>query len=152
WCGKGSMEAIATKQISPGVYPGVSFEEYHRWPGANFSMLKLFERSAAHARELMLHPAESTPAQALGNAVHAAVLEPDRFAADYVVAPDFGPRNVNPGKAQWKAWEAEHTSEAILSATDGEVCRGVSAAVWAHPVMAELLRSKGAREVSLLWD
>lgn len=125
--------------------------EYHRWPGVNFSKLKLFERSPAHAREEMLHPKEPTDAQALGTAVHAAVLEPDKFADEYVTGPECG-RKSKIDRDTWAAFEAANPHALILGADDAEVCRGVSAAVWAHPVMRELLASKGANELSVVWD
>jgi len=137
--------------VNPGIYPGVPMAEYHRWPGVNFSKLKLFERSPAHAREEMLHPKESTDAQALGTAVHSAVLEPDRFAVEYVVGLERG-RKSKIDKNVWAEFEAKHPEALILDVADSEVCRGISAAVWAHPVMRELLTSKGASEVCVVWD
>jgi PDDEXK-like domain of unknown function (DUF3799) len=136
--------------VNPGIYRDVPMAEYHRWPGVNFSKLKLFERSPAHAREEMLHPKLPTEAQDLGTAVHSAVLEPDRFAADYVVGPDCG-RKSKIDKDAWAEFEARNPTALILDADDAEVCRGVSASVWAHPVMRELLTSKGASELCIVW-
>lgn len=137
--------------IAPGIYTGIPFSEYHRWPGVNFSKLKLFERSAAHAREEMLHPSEQTPAQAMGTAVHSAVLEPERFAEEYVVGLDCG-RKSKIDKDAWAEFEAKHPTALILDKDDAEICRGVSGAVWGHPVARELLSSQGAREVCIVWD
>jgi hypothetical protein len=137
-------------EIAPGIYPGIPFAEYHRWPGVNFSKLKLFERSPAHAREEMLHPSEPTVAMALGTAVHSAVLEPDRFAAEYVVAPECD-RRTKIGKETWAKFEAENPGT-ILSEEDSETCQGISTAVWAHPVAKELLSSRGSKEVCVVWD
>lgn len=141
---------MTSTEIAPGIYAGVPFAEYHRWPGVNFSKLKLFERSAAHAREAIVHPPEQTDAQAMGVAVHAAVLEPDDFATMYAIAPKCD-RRYKEGKAIWAAFEAE-AKGMILSEDDAAICRGVSEAVWGHPVARELLSSKGAREVCVVWD
>lgn len=138
-------------EVDPGIYPGVPMAEYHRWPGVNFSKLKLFERSAAHAREEMLHPKEPTEAQDLGTAVHTAVLEPERFKADYVLGLDAG-RKSKADKDAWANFEKEHPSSLILDAEDMAVCNGVAFAVWGHPVMRELLTSKGASELCVVWD
>ena len=68
-----------------GIYPGIPFEEYHRWNAASNSRLKDMDRSPAYCYERMTHPSESTPAQLEGTATHAALFEPEAFDARYVV-------------------------------------------------------------------
>lgn len=68
-----------------GIYPGIPFEEYHRWNAASNSRLKDMDRSPAYCQERMTNPSESTPAQFEGTATHAALFEPKSFDARYVV-------------------------------------------------------------------
>lgn len=72
--------------MEPGIYTEISNSDYHSGPGISKSGLDLIHRSPMHyaaARAAMND--NSTPAQALGTALHALVLEPDTFARDYAL-------------------------------------------------------------------
>ena len=71
-----------------GVYPDIPEADYFALPAANASTLKVMGRSAAHckARQDGLLD-KTTTAQAIGKALHAAVLEPDRFPVDFIPEP-----------------------------------------------------------------
>lgn len=133
-----------------GLHRDVPEVVYESWPAARSSVLKRFERSAAHAREAMLHPSEPTPALELGQAVHRAILEPDRFATEYVAAPKVD-RRTTAGKAEWSAFQAEYKDHAILSAEDFALAGALRDAAWSHPLVAEILRAPGMNEVSACW-
>ena len=70
--------------------------EYHASEGISASGLKLIGRSPLHYWAAYLDPKREprveTPALKLGTAIHTAVLEPMRFADEYVVVPDSAPR------------------------------------------------------------
>ena len=61
-------------------------QEYNLAEGVRRSDLLKLQKSPAHAKWAMEHPAEPTPALAFGTAVHMAVLEPEEFAKNYKVA------------------------------------------------------------------
>ena len=67
---------------------------YDKIDAMNWSTLKLMSVSPAWARHSMDHPEESEdkPAFVTGRAVHAAILEPDRFAEMFMVQPKFDRR------------------------------------------------------------
>ena len=81
--------------------------EYHAMTDrVSHSMLEVFRKSAAlyHGRFVTKEiPApEPTSAMTFGNAVHAAVLEHDRFMKEYSVAPKCN-RTTKAGKELWAA-------------------------------------------------
>lgn len=69
----------------PGVYGDLSNAEYHGGPGISKSGLDLMDKAPATYRYVTDNPKdrEETPAMRIGTAVHAAILEPDMFAATY---------------------------------------------------------------------
>lgn len=72
----------------PGAYPDVPEEEYFALPAVNASTLKVMGRSAAHCKARLDGLLDkTTPAQAIGKALHAAVLEPARFPLDFMPDP-----------------------------------------------------------------
>jgi hypothetical protein len=123
----------------PDIYPGLSRAEYEAIDAVNVSSLVPFERSAAHAREQMVHPKAPTDAMNFGTAFHMAVLEPERFESSYVV-PIKVDRRTNVGKAAWAAFEAEHGAKACLDAEDFRSIIVMRDAIWLHPVASALLR------------
>ena len=149
--------------IGARLVAGMPAEAYHSRPAAHYSTLKLFRRSAAHAREAMLHPKDQTEAQRFGTAFHAAVLEPATFAERYTVPPsakDYGvdgnqdgtpSKRTKEGKAVWAAWEAENKGTEILSRDDFDTINRMVDSVASHPIALELLGAARFREASLLW-
>jgi hypothetical protein len=73
----------------PGRYSGVPDTDYFAAPAVNASTLKHMGRSALHCKAQMTRSGDrpDTEAQKVGRLVHCAVLEPERFAADYVREP-----------------------------------------------------------------
>src|SRR5690606_26886762 len=110
--GGANMEQLTVVQPTaevpePGLYPDVPADVYHRWPAASQTVLKIMrDRSPAHARQYMLTPPEPTPAMVLGAAIHAAILQPDVFARQYVRAPELD-RRTRAGREAWEQLETE---------------------------------------------
>ena len=129
----------------------MGFAEYLRAPGVNFSTLKHFAKTPAHAQEAMLHPEPPTPAQELGTAIHAAVLEPEWYAEAYAVAPVCD-RRTKEGKALWSRFEGENPGATVLKAADAEVIEGMRESIIQHPFASELLASTKHTEVAIFWD
>ena len=134
-----------------GFHPGASRAAYEAVDGANYSRLKLFERSAAHVLEATIHPQAPTPALELGQHIHVAFLEPERLERDYAVAPKID-RRFTAGKAEWKAFEEANAGKELLSAENWELVRGIRDSAWSQPLVAELLRGKGHCEAAAVWE
>lgn len=88
--------------MQPGIYDNLSNHQYHAGPGESKSLLDLVRRSPAHYRARMLAanddtPPAATPAQMIGTAFHALLLEPAEFAKNYCLA--LRPQDVDAGGA-----------------------------------------------------
>ena len=94
---------------------------------------------------------EDSPALAFGRAMHCGILEPDRFAADYVTAPDFGDCRVTANKQARNEWRAANESKSHLSADDARTIGAMARAVWSHPLAKRLLGA-GKPEVTVTWN
>jgi len=141
---------VVVPSVSVGLHRNVPYDTYARWDAINHSKLRFFNRTAAHAREAIVSPADQTEAQALGWAAHVAILEPARFEAEFVAAPKIDKRTTA-GKLEWQEFQAEHGGHSIITKDEYDLCIAMCAGVWAHPTAAELLRGQGLNEVSALW-
>lgn len=74
--------------MKPGVYEGISNAEYHGGPGISKSGLDLIHRSPMHYHAVVTAENDHTPtpAQELGTAAHALILEPEVFTETYCLA------------------------------------------------------------------
>lgn len=74
--------------MKPGVYEGIPNAEYHSGPGISKSGLDLIHRSPLHYHAVVTAENDRvpTPAQELGTAAHALILEPEVFTATYCLA------------------------------------------------------------------
>jgi hypothetical protein len=144
-----STVTIEAPAVEVGLYPGVPAVEYHAWPGASQSRLKIMrDRSPAHLRWEMDHPSPPTPALVIGAAVHTCVLEPDLFPGLYVRGiPGDGRTKVV--KEAREALAAEHPDATVLSPDDFDTCLAIRDAVAAHPNARHLL--EGNAERSAVW-
>ena len=124
----------------------LSIDAYHALDAIGKSDLDKIAHSPMHWKYA---EREETPAMRIGSAVHCAVLEPERFSADYVIAPECDKRT-KAGKEQWVEFETANPGKTILCADDGLLCNRIADAVRSHHGALELL-TNGRPEVSALW-
>jgi len=136
----------------PGLYRDVAFDTYRRWAAANHSTLKHFQKSALHARYAMLNPEPQTEAQAIGHAIHVAILEPERFAKSFDVMPYLGKRQSSIVRAEEDKYRKERPEITFLDVADHKLCLALRDATWAHPAAKEILSSPGVNELSAVWN
>jgi exodeoxyribonuclease VIII len=142
--------AVATPVPPTGLHIGVPYAIYDQWPAARHSRLRLFNRTPAHARHAIENPPEPAPWLELGRAIHVAVLEPERFAREYVGAPKVN-RSTTIGKGRWSDFVAANVGKRVLDADVYAVCRDASASVMAHSTARQIIEAPGLTEVSALW-
>jgi exodeoxyribonuclease VIII len=73
--------------MKPGIYAGLSFEEYLEIDAVSRSRLALIKHSLSCYKEQPKY--ESSPSFKMGSMCHCGKLEAEQFASRYVVLPDF---------------------------------------------------------------
>lgn len=151
-CGKGGLmvgERVAVPK--PGIYRGVAFDDYAAWDAVNSHILTGLARTPAHLHyELLNGGPEPTPSLDLGWLLHLAMLEPERYADEFVIPPKVD-RRTKAGKATWVEFEAGAAGKRLIDAGTVAKVEAMRAALLAHPSAGEWLRSKGANEISVVW-
>ena len=132
-------------KIEPPMFvSGMPNEAYHSHPeGISATGLKLMLRSPAHYR--FQHRSEPTRAMQIGTAIHTALLEPERFADEYLLLRDVKDRRASEYKQAVKV----HGAENVLVSSEADNVAGMQETVLASPAMSGRLQADGWREVSL---
>lgn len=129
-----------------GITPGIPFDQYLELPGESASMLKKLAKSPLAYKWAKEHPDHtSSPAMALGTAVHTAVLEPHRMKTDYVLW-DGGDKR---GKA-WTEFKELNAERSILSAAEFDQVKAMRASLLGYAPAARYLQD-GVAEVTIQW-
>jgi len=126
-------------------------EDYHARPGVSASMLKSMARGwRTFEAEYITKtaPRKESAAMALGTAVHTALLEPDRFAAEYVVCPD---ECSDRRTKAYKEWAASVDGASVLTADDAKTIDAIRESVRRDDFASKLLAADGHVEKSLEW-
>lgn len=105
-------------------------------------------QSPAHYQASLKESHEPTKAMLIGSAVHAAVLEPDLFASEYI-AWSGADKRTKIGKEEWAQVEA--SGKNILSMDDYCNVSAIAKAVRQHETAGKLLK-EGTAEVSLFTE
>jgi len=129
---------------------------YHDHPAMNWSRLKAAATSAAHLRQVIVDGNKpATAAMELGTAIHLAVLEPERFVASVVTAPEAfvtAGGALSTGK-EAKAWRAGIAPDAlVLTAQQIATCEAIRENVLAHDDARVWLESADLREHEAFWS
>lgn len=122
---------------------GMPNDEYHKYAGISKSGLDLVDRSPAHYR--YREPVERSRAMDIGSAIHCALLEPERFAHDYVLLRETTDRRAS----EYKQAIKEHPAGNVLVASEADRVAGMQESVYANPSAATLLQQDGWRELSV---
>lgn len=134
------------------IEKGLTFEEYRAREGLSITTLKEIRRSPLHYRHSIRNPKDSEPF-ALGRAAHCAVLEPERFASEYVAwerRTSGGIMAPRKGK-HWTAFAAANAGKSIITVEQHAEAAGMRDAIREHPDAAKYFMA-GTAEVSMFWD
>jgi hypothetical protein len=131
--------------MKPGIYTDelLTNEQYHAADGISKSGLDLILRSPAHYRYAPKR--ESTRAMEIGTALHCAILEPERFATDYMLLREVTDRRASAYKDACKVWSAER----VLTGTEADKVAGMQESARCNPHLAEYLSAPGRYELSV---
>ena len=130
--------------VPPMFVSGMPNDAYHSHPeGISSTGLKSVLRSPAHYKFQAAH--ETTRAKQMGTACHTAMLEPERYEAEYVLLREVNVRTASEYKQAVKV----HGSEIVLVAHEADKVAGMQEAVLSNPLMRSRLTGEGWRELSL---
>ena len=135
--------------MNPGRYPDINIHDYHSGPGISKSGLDRIARSPKHYQSSLTASREQTDDFLFGSIVHTLVLEPDKFADEYIVAPKCD-RRTKAGKDTWAAFEAESNGREVVKEDIYTHARAAADEVLKHPKVGLLLES-GTVEESFYW-
>jgi hypothetical protein len=128
-----------------------SNEAYHARDGVSASMLKSMAKGwRTFEAEYITKtaPRKESASMALGTAVHTALLEPDRFDADYAICP---PECSDRRTKAYREWAAENDGKIVLSADEAKTIHAICKSAMRDKFAAILLGADGYVEKSLEW-
>lgn len=128
-----------------GFVPDLPESEYHAGPEISKSGLDLIDISPAHYKHAP--PREPTPAMMIGTAIHRAILEPERFDAEYHF-----PAVKDRKQAAYKEAVQTYGLERVLLPHDAEHVRAIQKAALSRPHVARLAHAEGHAELSAFAD
>lgn len=130
----------------PGIHR-IAAADYHRIDLCSKHRLDLLSRSPAHCREDIDNPKPSTPAMILGDALHAFVLEPDRFTDEYAILPYGLDRRTKEGKLYCSQIADKHA----ITFEEGKQITAMRESVMAHPAARMLIDRMDEPEQTFIW-
>lgn len=146
----------------PGVYLGLTFDQYLAIDATNNGSLSRFKKSPRHYR--FATSEEPSASKTLGVLVHGAVLEPLEVMRRFVVMPDFAKhpsnrtKNGEPTtfKTSWALQQeadfaAMHVGREFVSQQEFDAMLAISQSVAAEPAARAILQSGGDAEVTIVW-
>ncbi|HGC2288768.1 TPA: exodeoxyribonuclease VIII [Escherichia coli] len=148
-------DPVIVEDIEPGIYYGISNENYHAGPGVSKSQLDDIADTPALYLWRKNAPVDTTKTKTLdlGTTFHCRVLEPEEFSNRFIVAPEFN-RRTNAGKEEEKAFlmECASTGKTVITAEEGRKIELMYQSVMALPLGQWLVESAGHAESSIYWE
>src|ERR1019366_7552994 len=158
------MTDIAPIRALPhGIHEGIAEHLYHERCKdlASKSGLDIVRRAPSKwIAYLNGHQKPPTEDMVFGTTFHAALLEPERYEAEWVIAPTFGDLRAVAGrttkeqgaenKAAKAAWLASHQGVKLVEPEDHAAIAGMVASCQAHPLVAPMLDGS-MREATVRW-
>ena len=124
-------------------------KEYRAAEGISRSELfTIINKTPMHFLYESTHPKEDTPALAFGRATHKAVLEPETFHEEFVVAPKVDKRTKE-GKETWNKFVEENSGREVITEEDLETLQDMKAVI-DHDIHASTFLN-GIHEQSYFW-
>lgn len=135
----------------PNLTTTLTNAEYRAADAISKSDIDLVNKSPDLLEWVRNAPAAPNDTADIGNAVHCALLEPDRFGSEYLRMPNFDKRTTA-GKELAEAFEQSTQSNIVLPATDYGMIIAMRDSVLAHPLANKLLTSPGQSEASIFFE
>ena len=123
----------------------LSNEAYHEAPGISKSHLDtIASGSPRHYWQEYINPERparhETPALVLGNAIHAAILQPSLFKTRYAAIPQGLDKRKKDDKLIWEQFKRDNVGKTHLDHSEYQICLRAIDAVQKHPVARGLFQ------------
>lgn len=158
-------------EIGHGLFAGLEEDLYHAFPACSNSLLSELKKSPAHAWYALTNKGAEADHFDIGTAVHAALLEPDKYESQYTLAEVCsaskadGTQCVNSGTGRYlgtwlcgvhsKGKASEKDDVQILTPSLAATVAGVSKSASEHPhvrrLLTEPMSQGGFNELTALW-
>lgn len=137
------MTSVATNNIAPGIYEGMTDDAYRSIPAVSKSDLDKWVRGM---------PKEDDRTLFIGTVFHLAVLEPTKARERIKVGPECDLRT-SEGKSIWLAFctECQELDALALRPSEYDMLRKMIAMMKAVPPVAKLRQAEGKCEVAIVW-
>lgn len=128
----------------------LAYADYAAIDAVSRSHLEAFRRSPAHYKAAIKKDWSDTPDLLVGRALHTLVLEPEKFDAEFVCAPQLD-RRTKVGKEQWA--DLQSSGKSVLTAQQMEMVNQMCIAIGTHASAGAILGADdGEPEVTLQWQ
>lgn len=152
------------RTFTPGTRTDISHEDYLAIDAFSASGSKRILQSPMHYAYDRSHPSDPTASQAMGTALHMAILEPMRFASDVIVKPEDAPKRptatqINAKKPSdaaisaidfWADFDRRAEGKLLLSGDQAEAVAGMVESVRQHPIH-DAMFCDGRAELTMQW-
>lgn len=128
--------------MKPGVYRGMSSEDYHADPAIGSTTVKAISVSPAN---LYLNPFKGSKSAHIGTAVHAALLEPDVFKREFILSEDITARNTS----AYKALKEKHDPDKIIIGNEVGLVNKMIWSAGMNSDFVDYMSSPGVSELSV---
>lgn len=135
-------------ELRKGLYGNLNFQDYENDPAISSRYLHLLNRSPMHFRYYSQLPSSDSAAMKIGRAVHAAILEPDKFGARYIISDKPIDLRTKEGKARHT--ELSESGKEVLKPDEGDAVSGAINAIEQNSEAKSILRG-AATELSAFW-
>ncbi len=127
----------------------ISNAEYRKREGVSRSELNvLLTKTPMHFLYEQMTPKEDTPSLLFGRAVHKAILEPETFFDEFVIAPVCD-RRTKEGRAEYEKFINSANGKDVISSDDYEKVMAMKKAIDLDPIASKYLT--GEHELSFFW-
>ena len=143
----------------PGSYQNVPMREYLSWDFASSSSLREFAKNPAVYKwgldnpepEATLPPTLAGGAMALGTAIHALLLEPERFDDECVALPELDFRKAD-DKERWFSIRDSNPGKTFLRPELFSKAEAIATAAKKNETVGQLLAANGRQELSVIHE
>lgn len=127
--------------MTPGVYYDISNEDYHADPAIGSTSVKAISVSPAN---LYFNPFKGSKSAHLGTAIHAALLEPERFEKEFYQLPDADRRS-----AAYKDAAKQYGDDFVLVGSEADTVNKMIESSKRNTDFNDYVNSAGHSEVSM---